>query len=150
MLKPVLLVEDKPDDRDLVVRALKRVNCPLLIHTVATGREAIDYVTGQGQHSDRDQYPMPVLILVDNELQDMNGPQMIRELRQHLKNCPILTFTGNESPAVVTEAYDAGATGVLVKPPRLAELEKQMNAVCEFWINWCRLPASSPVRAEES
>jgi two-component system response regulator len=142
ILKPVLLVEDKPDDRDLIVRALRRANCPLSIHAVATGRQALDYVHGQGIYADRREYPIPVVLLVDWQLPDMNGTDLVQQLRSGSQTrwAPMILITGNQAPDIAVAAYRAGASAVLSKPHSMAELEQQMTTVCDFWLRWCRLP----------
>jgi CheY-like chemotaxis protein len=142
MLKPILLVEDKADDRDLITRALKRINCPLVIQTAETGKEAIAYVRGEGLYADRQNYPIPVLILMDLQLPDMKGTEIIQKLRAESQTrwVPMILITGNEGPGVASAGYRAGASAVLGKPYSLEELEQQMTAVCDFWLRWSRSP----------
>lgn len=68
----------------------------------------------------------PDLILLDLGLPDMNGLQVLRELRKwYHKGIIILSVRNEES--IVVEALDAGASDYLCKPFRNAELVARMR-----------------------
>jgi len=49
----VLIVEDNPNDAELIVRALKKNNLGNSIAHLKDGEEAIEYVFAKGKYSDR-------------------------------------------------------------------------------------------------
>jgi two-component system NtrC family sensor kinase len=58
----------------------------------------------------------PDVILVDLELPDMTGLQVLTELKQHRRSIPTIMITGYGSEGVAARALQLGALGYLVKP----------------------------------
>src|SRR5215211_4759857 len=69
----ILLVEDNEDDAFLLTRALRTAEIANPVHVVTDGEQAVGYLQGTGQFSDRTQYPMPGLILLDLKLPRISG-----------------------------------------------------------------------------
>ena len=61
----ILLVEDREDDVLLVKRAFERSAFSNPFQVVRDGEEAMHYLAGEGRYSNRTEYPLPELILVD-------------------------------------------------------------------------------------
>ena len=61
----ILLAEDREDDILLIRKAFKDgfINNPLFV--VRNGEEAIDYLEGVGKYSNRSEFPLPDLLLLD-------------------------------------------------------------------------------------
>ena len=65
MLKPVLLVDDNPVDREAAQVLLRRSKVLNPIVAFDNGGAAIRYLAGDGEYADRTAYPYPVLVLLD-------------------------------------------------------------------------------------
>src|SRR5947209_8489893 len=61
----VLLVEDDINDVDLMSAAFAWTACPFSLVSVSHGGDAIQYLAGEGEFGDREQFPDPFLILLD-------------------------------------------------------------------------------------
>lgn len=81
---PILLVDDDPDDSELAQLGLTRYGLTNPIVRVTDGREALDYLLGRGDYSDRAQ--LPAFVLLDMKMPGMSGP----ELLQHVVTLPEL------------------------------------------------------------
>lgn len=67
----------------------------------------------------RDNYD---LLIIDWELPDISGYQVLVEVRQHLDHTiPVLFITGRDSEMDIVHALDQGADDYIVKPPRQQE-----------------------------
>src|ERR1041384_1123320 len=95
--KPILLVEDNPDDVTLTKRALKKNNIVNEVVTAPDGAEALDYLWGKGRHSGRDMSIMPAIVLLDLKLPKIDGLEVLRQLRANAKTklLPVVILTSS-------------------------------------------------------
>src|SRR4029079_13223356 len=61
-------------------------------------------------------------IVLDLELCDRHGFEILQELRSAGKTTPVLLYTGTEDPTAIVRGLDAGADGYVVKPVSNQEL----------------------------
>lgn len=142
MMKNILLVEDNEDDIFLMRRALKAADLlnPLLV--VTDGQQAVDYLSGEGKYSDREQYPLPCLVLLDMKLPYLNGLEVIKWIRQQppLQTLLVVFLTSSKNEMDIDHAYRFGANAFLVKPPSVEKLAEMLKALKEFWFHHSELP----------
>lgn len=121
MLHPsqtILLAEDDPGDVILTQRAFKKAQIVNPIQVVNDGEETIAYLAGNGKYVDREQFPMPVLLLLDLKMPKCSGLEVLRWLRAQpdLKRMMVVILTSSRETPDVNEAFDLGVTSYLVKP----------------------------------
>lgn len=75
------------------------------------------------------------LLIVDNWLPGMSGPELTKALREFDDKTPVLFYSGAAQPTDKEDARLAGAQGYLVKPTELDDLVAEV----------VRLIAGSPV-----
>src|SRR2546421_2007732 len=81
-MKTILQVEDDPNDVFFFQRAMKKAGVPNPTHVVSDGQQAIDYLQGAGKFADREQFPLPSLVLLDLKLPYVMGLEVLRWIRQ--------------------------------------------------------------------
>lgn len=87
------------------------------------------YETGQACLQDLRRETFDMLI-VDWELPDTSGPEVIRWARQHLDaSMPILFITHRSEERDIVEGLQCGADDFMTKPVRVAELKARMHAL---------------------
>lgn len=87
------------------------------------------YETGQACLQDLRRETFDMLI-VDWELPDTSGPEVIRWARQHLDaSLPILFITHRSEERDIVEGLQCGADDFMTKPVRVAELKARMHAL---------------------
>src|SRR5437868_2030655 len=77
----ILLVEDKEDDIVLIRRALAKAGVVNPLQVVRDGDEAIEYLAGERKYRNREEYPLPQLVLLDLKLPGMDGFEVLRWIR---------------------------------------------------------------------
>ncbi|GAB1539463.1 response regulator [Scytonema sp. NUACC21] len=128
----ILLVEDNPRDIFLIQRALNKANITNPLQVVNDGDAAVSYLSGQEPYSDRDRYPLPVLILLDLKLPRRSGFEVLMWLRQQsrLKRLPVVVLTSSKDHIDINHIYDLGVNAYMVKPVvfnNLVEIFKTLN-----------------------
>ena len=115
----MLLVEDNEDDVFLMRRALKSAKLDLKLQVAADGQEALDYLAGIGQFSDRSSFPLPGIVLLDLKLPYVHGFEILSWIRQQptLKDIAVVVLTSSPEERDLQKARDLGARTYLVKPP---------------------------------
>ena len=110
-LGTILLVEDNPDDVFLVGMAFKKLGKTNPLVVVRDGEQAVQYFQGEGGYSDREQFPIPQLILLDLDIPGMNGFQVLTWLRQEseFRHLPMIILTISTYSPDVRRAYQLGA-----------------------------------------
>jgi response regulator RpfG family c-di-GMP phosphodiesterase len=77
--KTILLVDDSEDDIALMRRAFKKAEFNSPIQEVHNGEEAIAYLKGEGAYSDRNQFPLPAIVLLDLNMPMKNGFEVLAQ-----------------------------------------------------------------------
>ena len=139
----ILLVEDDSNDILLIQRAFRMVNPTNPIQIVKDGDAAVDYLSGKGEYGDREQYPLPTLILLDLKLPRRSGVEVLQWIRQQpvLKRIPIIILTSSKESIDVNLTYDLGISSYLVKPVSFNALAKMIAAVNAYWLQLNEYPS---------
>src|SRR5918999_3334959 len=141
-MKPILQVEDDPNDVFLLQHAMKRIGMTCPVQVASDGQEAIDYVQGAGKFADREKFPMPCLVLLDLKLPYVMGLEVLKCIRkQPGAALPVIMLTASGENADIAAAYRLGANAFLTKPSEASKLQEMMKAVQDFWLMHNALPA---------
>jgi DNA-binding response OmpR family regulator len=132
----ILLVEDDSNDVFLIQRAFRKANLANPIQVVQDGEAAVLYLSGQEPYSDRDRYPLPILMLLDLKLPRRSGLEVLEWLRQQpkLKRMPVVMLTSSREHADINQAYDLGANSYLVKPVAFDGLLNMVKSLNQYWL----------------
>jgi diguanylate cyclase (GGDEF)-like protein/PAS domain S-box-containing protein len=69
----------------------------------------------------------PSLILMDLEMPEISGLDLLHLLHEEGQNIPTILFTGHGSEQIAAEAFRLGVQDYLVKPVQAADLEKAIS-----------------------
>jgi CheY-like chemotaxis protein len=132
----ILLVEDNEDDIFFMKRAMKSAAVENQLQVVTDGQQAIDYLQGAGKFSDRTQFPLPILVLLDLKLPHKSGHEVLRWIRDQSKfeTLVVIVLTTSRETSDIEEAYRLGANAYLVKPPGAPELIEIVKSLKQFWL----------------
>lgn len=102
----VLVVDDDDAVRELLVRGLSE---DYAVESASDGASAMAML----QATEYD------LVLVDLKMPAMDGLSLIRQIRSHDWELPVVIVTGHSTEASAIEAINLGVSGYLTKPFRL-------------------------------
>jgi two-component system response regulator len=142
--RPILLVEDDPNDVFFLQYAFEGAGVTEPMRVVADGQKAIDYLAGAGEYANRAQYPVPSLVLLDLKLPSKPGLEVLRWIRSQpgMEGLLVVVLTSSKNPSDIADAYRLGARSYLVKPLSVAARLEMAKAIKEYWL---RLNVCVPV-----
>jgi len=138
----ILLVEDREDDILLIRRAFEKAHVPNPMYVVRNGEEAIAYLSGENGFSNRDEHPLPQMVLLDLHMPRVDGFEVIKWIRQQpgFGTLLVIVLTSSDQLRDVHEAYKLGANSFLVKPLDFQNFVELGEIIRNYWINTNRTP----------
>lgn len=120
----ILVIEDWPDDADLLKAVLREIGIGNPIQCISSAVEAIAYLQGDPPYANRVKHPMPGIIFLDLKLPGMDGFQFLEWLKVHreLNGFVVFAISSLDDTAAIRKAYALGATSFIAKPPYRADL----------------------------
>ena len=112
MIHRVLVVEDDRLNGKLLQLLLKKYRPNLQVILAESGKTALELA----------QSSKPSLLLLDMQLPDMNGIELIYRVREAGIEAPAIAVTANDDPSVIARAAAAGFSSYVRKPYDLPEL----------------------------
>ncbi len=132
---PIIIIEDDPDDQELLKEVFKKLNYPNKLIFFFDGETALDFLNKKEV--------TPFLILSDINLPKLTGFALREKLKTDaeltIKCIPYLFFSTAISQKAVIDAYSLSVQGFFVKESSMAEMEKTITAIMEYWIR-CAAP----------
>ena len=135
------MVEDDPDDQALISLAFRQNGVTTDIQCLKGGEEAIAYLKGDGEYSDRARFPYPSFIMTDLKMPVGDGLSIL----EHLKSVPewsiipTVVFSASLDPDDIKKAYMLGASSYHVKPAQFEEMRRVLKVLHDYWLQ-CEIP----------
>lgn len=139
--KTILVVEDDPNDQTFILEAFRSIGVESPIRVVSSGSEAIAYLMGEGQYSDRTEFAFPTFIITDLKMQGGSGFSVLKHLQSNPEwsVIPKVVLSSSEDPDDIKKAYMLGASCYHQKPGSQAELCEQLQVLHDYWMT-CKVP----------
>jgi len=134
-LAQILLIEDNPMDIILTLDAFKEAKLHNQINIAHDGEEALDYLFGRGNFSDRNIYPIPSLILLDLKMPGIDGFEVLKQVKnaEKLKRIPVIILTSSKEEGDRALSYDIGANSYLLKPVAFNGFVDVVKRIDDYW-----------------
>lgn len=141
----ILIIEDNEVDLTLIRRAFAKARVLNPLFCVNTGEDAIAYFKGEGRFSNREEYPLPDLVLLDLKLTGMNGLDVLKWIREQpgLRALRVVMLTGSSATEDINRAYQLGANSFLVKPMDFDTFVQIAGAIAGYWVWMSEAPETS-------
>ena len=114
-MQQVLIVDDEAVVRRGISRALARVG--MTTQTASRGGEALEMLESERFN----------LVLLDIRMPDMDGVSVLRRIRQRYPDTKVIMLTGYPAVDSAVRCMKLGASDYLVKPFRLADLQRALD-----------------------
>ncbi|KOR80174.1 regulator [Bacillus sp. FJAT-21352] len=113
----VVIVEDDENAVNIYKQFTNQLDQFTVIATASTGKQALNILHAA----------QPDLILLDIFLPDMNGIDLLREIRREYRGIDVILITAANDTETVSEAIRGGAFGYLIKPIIIDKLLATLN-----------------------
>jgi two-component system response regulator len=132
----VLIVEDNPNDAELIVRALGEQGLGEGVHVVEDGEEALDFLFCRGKYAARDPCRNMKAVFLDLKLPRVDGFQVLREVKgkDGTKKTPVVVFSSSREDRDIESAYELGANGYIVKAVDFNRFRADIAGAGVFWL----------------
>ncbi|MFZ5898333.1 MAG: sigma-54-dependent transcriptional regulator [Bacillota bacterium] len=111
MLPKVLIIDDEEDMCWALEKAMQHEGYRTV--SAVSGRQGLDLLRSEGAS----------IVLLDLQMPDMNGLDVLQEIRLFNPELPVIIITGYGTIEVAIEAMRLGATGYITKPLDLYQLK---------------------------
>lgn len=133
-LKPILLVEDNPNDIELTLQALAKSQLANEVVICRDGAEALDYLYRRGPHENRE-IREPAVVLLDLKLPKVDGLEVLEKVKGDplMRAIPIVMLTSSREESDVVRSYNLGVNAFVVKPVGFAAFFQAIQDLGVFW-----------------
>ena len=145
--KDILLVENNPDDRELMRLAFSRVEILHNLIVVSSGAEALSYLE---QETDDEELltgdlldpSLPALVILDLNLPKINGIEILRRIRASPKTriLPVIILSSSDEPRDLIDSYINGCNSYIRKPIHFTQLQAFVREISTYWLTINQLP----------
>lgn len=132
----ILLVEDNPQDAELILRVLKKQNLGGNVQLARDGAEALEMIFAPGE-AGRILLEDLKVILLDLKLPKVGGLEVLEKLKSsgHTRLIPVVALTSSLETSDVIEAYRLGANSYIVKPLEFDHFSQALAQVGNYWVH---------------
>lgn len=140
--RPILLVEDNPDDVTFTLRAFRKNNILNEIIVASDGEKALDLLLPENTALAL----RPALVLLDVKLPKMDGMEVLRHIRRHprTQSLPVVVLTTSSEESDIVNSYRLGANSFVRKPVVFSNFLHAASVLGSYWLlinqsasEWC-------------
>lgn len=129
-IKPILLVEDQPDDQFLTLRTLRKLKITNVM-VANEGEEALRFLQGDQKQREEPPVLLPSLILLDLRMPKVDGFEFLEALRsdERIKEIPVIVLTSSPQEKDQTRCMQLGVKAYLNKPLDVSAFDRAMQQI---------------------
>ena len=147
--KTILLVEDNPDDSELMKLAFAQEEISHNLIVVSDGIEALEYLqqtASEGQTGSESNEQtiavMPSLVMLDLNLPRIDGIEVLKRIRANprTKILPVVIISSSNEPQDLVDSYINGCNSYIRKPIHFTQLQTFVREISTYWLTVNQLP----------
>lgn len=120
MKKNIVLVDDNAIFRNGLKEIIEKLGPYEVLHQFGEGKQFLNALP---------LHPAPDLIILDNRMPGMNGPEVLKSLNEQGNAVPVLVLTLDDAPAMIQNMLVEGACGCLNKDCGAVELREALKEI---------------------
>ena len=131
-LPPILYVEDDENDIFFMQVACQKAAIANPLIALRDGKQAMDYLAGEAAFVNREQNPLPCLVLLDLNIPIKSGLEVLQWLREQpaFKDLNVVIVSSSSQQSDIDQARKIGIQDYIVKPsnpPQLVEIVRRLE-----------------------
>jgi CheY-like chemotaxis protein len=140
----IIMIEDDEGHARLIERNIRRSGVNNEIIPFTNGTDAIKYLFGR-DGSGHGHKGRALLILLDLNLPDMTGIDILRQLKEnsHLKCTPVVVLTTTDDSQEIRRCYELGCNVYITKPVNYESFATAIRQLGLF-LSVIKIPETSP------
>jgi CheY-like chemotaxis protein len=127
---PILVLDDDADDHAIIKMICSNIGVCSSITFFFEAQHLIDFLKTSNED--------PFMILCDINMPMVNGFELREELWKDVtlrkKTTPFIFFSTSASKTQVERAFDLSVHGFFLKGNNLAQMEKRLRIIFEYWL----------------
>ena len=132
----IVMVEDNPNDAELITRALRKHNLANRIVHLKDGAEALEFLLPPGDQVHQCDSGVPRVVLLDIKLPKIDGLEVLRMMKSdaRTRDIPVVILTSSNEDRDIKEAYRMGVNSFVTKPIKFEELAAVVAKLGIYWL----------------
>ena len=132
----IVIVEDNPNDAELMLRSLKKNRLANNMVVLEDGEQALDFIFCRGKYTDRDLSESPKVMFLDLKLPKVGGLEVLKQMKsnEHTRKIPVIVVTSSKEDPDIAAAYNLGANSYVVKPIDFDSFVEKINQIGVYWL----------------
>ena len=124
----VLVVEDNADDRDLLIRQLRKSDIDSHVKFIEDGQEAIEFLANLPPAAP---FCNLIAIFLDLKLPTLGGIEVLHRIRKipRMQNTPVIVMTSSIDPKDFEECQRLGVAAYVPKPVTFESFSKAITGL---------------------
>ena len=134
-----MIIEDNPNDAELMIRSLRKKNILNRIEVFRDGEEAMKLFVKNTNFSEN--YSSLRVVFIDLKLPKISGLELLKLIKTTpgIKNIPVVVVTSSNQDQDLKKAYTYGANSYVVKPIDFNEFTETIENTGSYWLNYNRI-----------
>ncbi len=143
-LKRILIVEDSPQDVEMILHAMEENHLCNEVVVASNGAEALDYFYSRGTFANHGN-GYPVVVLLDLKMPKVDGLEVLRQIKSDpdLRRIPVVMMTSSREEQDLVRSYDLGVNAYVVKP---VDFQQFIDSVAKLSCFWALINEPPPLK----
>jgi two-component system response regulator len=145
----ILLVEDNPNDVELMLHVFTINRISNRIRVVRDGSEALEFILCTGAYASRNMNDGPRLILLDLKLPKVDGLEVLKQIKADPRTCaiPVVVLTSSHQERDLVSSYKYGVNSYICKPVDFEQFTEAARMLGMYWLLLNQAPKTQGVVA---
>lgn len=130
----MLLVDDDPNDIELIQLAIQDLRFIRTLDILTDGEQAVNYLFGTSTQPPVTE--LPRFVLMDLKLPKLTGIEVLQLIRQNpvTQYLPVVIMTSSSEESDLTACYNLGVNSFVVKPLDFQQFQTIARKVGTYWM----------------